>query len=107
MTGNKIIEIMQKVGATQLSETTDLLYGEVISTSPLSLKIDNRFIITENFIILSALCKEKTITITHDTSGAEVVILWRGIIVGDKLRLIRLGRGQKFYAIEREGGLTI
>ena len=32
------------------------------------------------------------------------IILWRGLCVGDKVRLLRVNNGQMYYIIEREGG---
>lgn len=32
--------------------------------------------------------------------------LWRGLIVGDKVRLLRVNQGQLFYVLEREEGIT-
>ena len=91
MVGNKLLKIMQEVGKMPAGETTDLLFGVVTSISPLKIKIDNRFEVDEKFLILSALVKK-----TH---------LWRGLIVGDKVRLLRVNQGQMFYVLEREEGI--
>lgn len=102
MAGNKLIQTIQSMAKTPIGETTDLLFGEVTSVSPLKIRVDNRFEIDEQFLILSALVKETTIHI----ATAETATLWRGLIVGDKVRLLRVSNGQLFYIIEREEGVV-
>ncbi len=34
------------------------------------------------------------------------ILLWRGLIVGDKVRVLRVNQGQMFYVLEREEGIT-
>lgn len=99
MAGNKLVKIMQDAGKVPGSESTDLLFGVVTSTDPLKIKIDNRFEVDEKFIILSTLVKETIIKIPN-------ILLWRGLIVGDKVRVLRVNQGQMFYVIEREEGIT-
>jgi len=99
MAGSKLINIIQNAGKMSTGETTDLLFGDVTSISPLKIKIDNRFEVDEKFLILSTLVKETTISALPD------IILWRGLIVGDRVRLLRVNNGQMFYIIEREEGI--
>ena len=141
MVGNKLLKIMQEAGKMPTGETTDLLFGVVTSKDPLKIKVDNRYEVTKDFLILSALCKETVIPIpahthvlqahstqsagdpshTHDISQKETVggvtvteepaaftsiKLWRGLEVGDKVRMLRVNKGQSFYVIEREEGIT-
>lgn len=138
MAGNKLLKIMQEAGKVPAGETTDLLFGEVTSVSPLKIKIDNRFEVDEKFLILSALVKETVIKIperdannhkhkipqhttssggqqdphTHIISQMDTlsalpdILLWRGLEVGDKVRVLRVNQGQMFYVLEREEGIT-
>ena len=32
--------------------------------------------------------------------------IWRGLRVGDKVRILRVNKGQQFYVLEREEGIT-
>lgn len=92
MAGNKLIQTIQSMAKPPIGETTDLLFGEVTSVSPLKIQVDNRFEVDEQFLILSALVKE--------------TVIWRGLIVGDKVRLLRVNNGQMYYIIEREEGVV-
>ena len=141
MAGNKLIKIMQDAAKPPSGETTDLLFGEVTSVSPLKIKIDNRFEVDEKFLILGALVRETIIKIpqrdnnnhshnipaqvtlsvddndipvghthkipAHVTNNAlPDILLWRGLIVGDKVRILRVNKGQQFFVLEREEGIT-
>ncbi len=39
-------------------------------------------------------------------SALPDILLWRGLIVGDKVRVLRVNQGQMFYVLEREEGIT-
>lgn len=146
MAGNKLIQTIQSMAKPPMGETTDLLFGEVTSVSPLKIRVDNRFEVDEKFLILSALVKEMiinipaidasyrddkqhshvipaTVTLTIDSNDEPVghdhkisawntqlslpsIRLWRGLRVGDKVRLLRVNNGQMFYIIEREEGVV-
>lgn len=93
MPGEKLVKLMQDISKPTQSELTDLVYGEVLEINPLVIKVDNRFTVTEGYLILSPLCQE--------------VSWWRGLIVGDIVRMLRLSQGQLFYVMEREGGITV
>lgn len=136
MAGSRLVETMQKASRMSPTKTCDLVFGEVISLSPLEIKVDGRFNIGEQFILLSVLCREQIITVTnienpkHEhiiresvtlPSGEDEhihkiekavtekalsqITLWRGLKVGDKVRMLRVSEGGLFYVIERDGDL--
>lgn len=200
MAGETLIRLIQDAGKPDASKSTDLMYGEVTSVSPLKVRVDNRFEVDEQFLILSALVKETIITLpahshnvaqqttseytqanhshivpSHETQDATLpshshsipsnttgsdgdpththsvpsstsgnagggshkhsvaqqstqdaggfshthttaaqvtsenltsIVLWRGLKVNDKVRLLRVSNGQMFYIIEREEGVV-
>lgn len=94
MPGNTLLDIIKKSSLDQIKRTVpDLLFGEVTSITPLKIKVDNRFEVTEEFIILSA--------------GVREVSWWAGLRVADKVLMLRLNEGQLFYVLEKEGGLNV
>lgn len=99
MAGEKFVDIMQKIAKDYASSNsmTDILYGVVTSVSPLKIKVDNRFEISANFIVLSSLVKKKTIILPDDTE----LTLWDNLAVGESVSLIRHNGGQKFFVIDR------
>lgn len=128
------------------------LTGEVISVSPLQIKINEKFTLEENSLLLSALVKETWIDIPITTgteagedNGTDEVFmhrhhivadteeandggqgasnhkhhidiytkyslpkirLWRGLKVGDIVRLLKIQDGQFYYVLEREEMIT-
>ncbi len=47
-------------------------------------------------------------TITTDASKSVPtdVVLWRGLRVGDRVLMLKVGRGQKYYILQREEGVV-
>ena len=44
---------------------------------------------------------------TYNTNNAlPDILLWRGLQVGDKVRILRVNKGQQFFVLEREEGIT-
>lgn len=176
---------MQRIAQPDYNEIPDLTWGEITSVDPIKIKVEGRFELTKEFIILGAMVKETWINIPeHDDNkhihemeeslgylagtgnmGAPVMFmmageppflpnpeyvdptttpdkeptipnpsfdpstitptpslnlghahvikpalpkikLWRGLKVGDTVRMFRVGRGQLFYVFEREEGIT-
>lgn len=124
--GHRLAKMMREAGRTPQNEVVDIVEGEVTSVSPLKVKVDNREL-TEAFLILGALCQETIITRTagsdtyifenphghtgvhgatsEDNCGIYQIKLWRGLKVGDKVMMIKLGRGQKYYVLQRKEGV--
>ncbi|MDD4689995.1 MAG: DUF2577 family protein [Eubacteriales bacterium] len=101
MGAEKLISIMQRANQLPVQNLTDLVFGEVISIEPLLIKVDNRFTIGIDFLILSQCVKAVTIAVTiGDHSGT--IALSRDLIIGDKVRMLRINQGQSFYVLERE-----
>lgn len=51
-------------------DETDLMFGVVTSTSPLTIRVDNRFEIGSDFLILSQMVKPLEITVKGQTTSA-------------------------------------
>lgn len=101
MGAEKLISIMQRANQLPVQNLTDLVFGEVISIEPLLIKVDNRFTIGIDFLVLSQWVKAVSIVVTiGDHSGT--IALSRDLIVGDKVRMLRINQGQSFYVLERE-----
>ena len=90
--GHRLAKMMREAGRTPQNEVVDIVEGEVTSVSPLKVKVDNREL-TESFLILGALCKQTS--------------MWRGLNAGDKVMMIKLARGQKYYILQRKEGVTL
>ena len=94
--GHKLAQLMQRAGKTPQNEIVDIVVGEVTHVRPLKVKIESREL-SESFLIVGALCKE--------TRLDADVLLWRGLRVGDRVLMLKVGRGQKYYILQREEGV--
>ena len=90
--GHRLAKMMRDAGRTPQNEVVDIVEGEVTSVSPLKVKVDNREL-TESFLILGTLCQQTS--------------MWRGHNAGDKVMMIKLARGQKYYILQRKEGVTL
>lgn len=133
MAGEALIALIHKIASEKVnsSATSDLLTGEVISVAPLKIKVSDKLTLTQNMLMLGHAVKETWINVpTHETPGhvhecnqpadshgdtetsfnTEIELpqikLWRGLKIGDKVRMIRFQNGQLYYVIEREEGIT-
>lgn len=44
-------------------------------------------------------------SVSADTTPTDV-LLWRGLVVGDEVLMLKVGRGQRYYVMERVGGVS-
>lgn len=95
MAGERLASAIKKAKGKE-SDYSDLVFGTVTSISPLKIRVDNRFEITAQFIILSRMVKNLTITIDGRTA-----FVFRDLKVGDGVRMLRVQNGQKYYVLER------
>lgn len=65
--GQKIVGLIQDI-ATRIARqhAPQLFFGEVLEVEPLKIKVDDRYEITEEFILLDSRCKETWIKIPED-----------------------------------------
>ncbi|AUJ86840.1 DUF2577 family protein [Enterococcus sp. CR-Ec1] len=99
MAGEKLARVI-KDNRPKDSELSDLIYGLVTSINPLAIRIDNRYSVGSQHLILSQMVKNLTVTITIDGKQGTAQV-FRPLQVGDHVRMLRVSKGQKFYVLER------
>ena len=99
MAGEKLASIIKKT-KPRPSDLSDLVYGVVTQASPLVIRVENRMDVTSNFLILSRMVKELTVTITIDGKSGSATV-FRNLQVGDGVTMLRVQQGKKFYVLER------
>jgi len=103
---------------------TDLMFGSVTTIRPLTIRIDSTgYIINSNLydVSLSQMVRDLFIEVdvpiistqTSWINGVQVVTgvtttqqtqriqVFRSLMAGDRVKVLRYGRGQKFYILER------
>jgi len=99
MTGERLAKKIKQQGRSD-NDLSDLVFGVVTSTSPLRIKVDSRFEIGSTHILLSRMVKNLTVSITIDGKTGSATI-FRALQAGDKVRMLRLQKGQIYYVLER------
>lgn len=95
MAGEKLVRLIKQGARHAIPENTltDLVPGEVVKEEPLTILVENRFKIDEDFLILSPFCRE-----FKDKNGT---IIFDKLKEGDKVLLLRVSNGQQFYVLDR------
>ena len=122
----RLVDAMRKAGITPENERTDIVFGIVQSMSPLTVKTD-RLTLTEEFLIRSPFTYDKIIkavpvtgpftahAITHNVTDPYFtdkdgntypcipcrIVVWKGIKAGDKVIMLKCGKGQKYYILHK------
>ncbi|WP_025026331.1 DUF2577 domain-containing protein [Caldalkalibacillus mannanilyticus] len=82
--------------ALEASNPVAILFGTITKNHPLEVNVDQRFTLTEDFLILTEATKEVKVNI-----GGTEYTLREGIKSGDKVLLLRMQGGQKFLLLDR------
>ena len=130
---NDPVELIKQaaLGAVEASKPVHLLYGEVISASPLKIQVDQKSIYTEKMLILTRAVTDyevdvsvswETLPVTHghtvvDTftgggtatpvehkhklQGVKKCKVHNALVQGDQVLLARVQRGKKFVVLDR------
>lgn len=101
--GDKMIKIMKKISKSTnpSSIMTDVVYGTVRKVKPLTVLVDNRLELTEEFLVLSPFCKKVMFTIPVEDKLCDV-LLWDDIKVGERLTMLRVAQGQEYIVLYRD-----
>lgn len=99
-----LIQIIKKaaVEAVEASNPTKVLYGTVINSSP-AIKIDQKFTITKEFIVLTNNVKRHNVNAVIDEEPKTITID-NSLKAGDKVILIQEQGGQKYIVLDKVGG---
>lgn len=120
----QLISTLQKLVAqtNNAMKPSDYCLGVVETVSPLSIRIDQKDILTEDFLILTDLVRDFTVDITvshttenraggggyaefashnHDYKGRKKIIVHNGLSVGESVILIQQAGGQEFIVLSR------
>lgn len=113
--GKQMLDMMKARGGNE-QDYAEEVYGTVQSTSPLKIWVTSKLILEGDFIELSMLARELKIHVVLPVTGSAKVggssgsitgtaegdvVVWRGLQAGDKVRMLRLQKGQRYLVLER------
>lgn len=105
------------------SKPTDVVYGMVISVSPLRVQVDQKFTLEEYNLKLTRAVMDYEVEMTvdhvtetsvggngdaefashkHEYKGRKKFLIHNGLVKGDRVTMIRAHGGQQFLIIDKE-----
>lgn len=114
----RLLRTIREAGKSPESETVDMVYGTVKTTTPMTISIEGGLELTEEFLIFSPFAidsskvpKGSVSTTTTCTDGTcesksscaffSFIQPLFGIKANDKVLMLRCGKGQKFYVLHK------
>ena len=120
----KIVNTIKEIASTVISngEPMEVIVGEVVSVSPLAIKIDPKLTVPEENIILTKNTCEWTMDMSvyqvtenragggcmaeyashnHDYVGRKKYLVHNQLVMGDKVIMLKETGGQRYIALDR------
>lgn len=120
-----IIRSIRKVvlDAVNAQKLTDIVYGTVESIAPLKVRIDQKLLLEPEQLKLTRAVMDYEVEMTvdhltenqeggtsaeafalhnHEYKGRKKFLIHNGLVVGDKVTMIRAHGGQKYLVIDKE-----
>ena len=95
MAGEKLARYMKDLKLKD-ADLMEIVYGTVLSTSPLRIRREDGLEIPSTFITMSEVARGLYVTI----SGTKYTVL-AGVKAGDMVRMLQAQRSQMYYILER------
>lgn len=96
------------VGAIHAQNPVHILFGTVTKSNPLEVNVEQKFTLTEDFLILTErLTRYEENEHTHSSANGETtppskpLIIRAGLKNGDKVILLRVQGGQQFVVLDK------
>lgn len=105
---NELLKAMKRaaIDAMESTKPVNICFGEVINTSPLQIDIEQKMVLNKAQLILSRAVTDYTTAIEVQNEGEQRVITMNNALqIGDNVMLIRQLGGQKYFVIDRIGGM--
>lgn len=116
---SNLIEVIKKAAldAVEANKPVNTLFGVVINVSPLQISIDQKMTLDSDSLLLTNTVKDHTVEMTvdhltentqvgnsshnHAYKGRKQFTVHNGLVVGEKVILLRMQGGQKFIVWDR------
>lgn len=88
------------VDAVNASKPANMVFGKVISTSPLKIKIDQKLILTSAQLVLSKSVTNYRLSVTLDGESKTMTVN-NALKNGEEVILMQVSGGQKYIVIDK------
>ena len=101
---NDLVKLIKKaaVDAVNASKPANMLFGTVISTSPLKIKVDQKLTLGQAQLVLSENLTDRSVSILID-GVQQTATIRNALKKGDEVIMMQLSGGQKYIVIDRIG----
>lgn len=119
------LNVVKKGGkaAVSVTDPVHVLFGEVASDSPLKILVEQRLELEEEHLILTRAVRDYEIEMTvehftedasggegfgaydahkHEYKGRKKFLIHNGLVLGDKVKLLRVQGGQQYVVFDKE-----
>ena len=90
------------IDAVSASKPTAVVFGKVVSSSPLAISIDQKIKLTHMNLVLSRSVTDHQVEMTIQ-GKRELATIHNGLRIGEKVILLQMQGGQKFVVLGRVG----
>ena len=124
---NDFVKLMKKAAteAVNASKPANMVFGKVISESPLKIKVDQKLILTKAQLVLTRNVTDYEVEIEpsigesptshwteennegeihkHEIKGKKKMLIYNHLTTGEEVILMQVSGGQKYIVIDRIG----
>lgn len=105
------------IEAVNASKPADMIFGKVISTSPLKIQIEQKLVLTSAQLVLCRNVTNYSVSMTvdfdtedasddlhkHNIKGTKTFTIHNALRIGEQVVLMQMSGGQKYIVIDRIG----
>ena len=86
--------------AVKASKPADVVFGKVVSTMPLKIKIDQKLILSSAQLALSKNVTDYRLSVTENDTFKTITV-HNALVVGEEVILMQMSGGQKYVVIDK------
>lgn len=112
-----LLKLIKKasIDTVNSSKPVNLIYGVVVSKSPLEIQIDQKLILQESQLVLTRNVTDYSLNMiidyntqmvyehSHSCTGEKTFSVLNALKEGDSVILVRIQKGEKFVVLDRVG----
>lgn len=113
---SSLLDLIKAAGADAVnaSNPVNILFGEIIAVNPLSVKVDQRFTLPADFLIVPESLTRHEVDLKHthqytddgstnNTSEAltQKIVIRPGLTIGDRVLMLRVQGGRRYVILDK------
>lgn len=98
-----ILKAIKKIAvdAVNSQKLTDVVYGTVISTSPLKIQVDQKLVLESDHLKLTNAVMDHDVQMSVNGGAKQTYTIYNGLKNGDSVTMIRVHGGQQYIVIDK------